>query len=92
MPRRRSGPVFVARVVAHDALLEEAESIAATIASKSLIASSMVKEAVNAAFETTLQQGLSYERRLFHSSLATNDQSEGMAAFVEKRKPDFTDS
>ncbi len=86
----RSG--LVARVVGHDALIEEAESIAATIASKSLIASSMVKEAVNAAFETTLQQGLSFERRLFHSSLATNDQSEGMAAFVEKRKPDFTDS
>lgn len=86
----RSG--LVARVVGHDALIEEAESIAATIASKSLIASSMVKEAVNAAFETTLQQGLSFERRLFHSSLATNDQSEGMAAFVERRKPDFTDS
>lgn len=86
----RSG--LVARVVAHDSLIEEAESIAATIASKSLIASSMVKEAVNAAFETTLQQGLAFERRLFHSSLATNDQSEGMAAFVEKRKPNFTDS
>ena len=86
----RSG--LVARVVAHDSLIEEAESIAATIASKSLIASSMVKEAVNAAFETTLQQGLTFERRLFHSSLATNDQSEGMAAFVEKRKPNFTDS
>ncbi|SMY12177.1 enoyl-CoA hydratase [Brevibacterium jeotgali] len=86
----RSG--LVARVVAHDSLIEEAESIAATVASKSLIASSMVKEAVNVAFETPLQQGLAYERRLFHASLATNDQSEGMAAFVEKRKPDFTDS
>lgn len=86
----RSG--LVARVVAHDSLLEEANAIAATIASKSLIASSMVKEAVNAAFETTLQQGLAYERRLFHSSLATNDQTEGMTAFVEKRKPNFTDS
>lgn len=86
----RSG--LVARVVAHDSLSEEAESLAATIASKSLIASSMVKEAVNAAFETPLQQGLAFERRLFHASLATNDQSEGMAAFVEKRKPDFTDS
>ena len=52
----------------------------------------MVKEAVNAAFETTLEQGLAYERRLFHASLATNDQTEGMAAFVEKRTPDFTDS
>lgn len=86
----RSG--LAARVVAHDSLLEETNAVAATIASKSLIASSMVKEAVNAAFETTLQQGLAYERRLFHSSLATNDQTEGMTAFVEKRKPNFTDS
>src|SRR5699024_9735349 len=56
------------------------------------IASAMVKEAVNTAFETTLEQGLRYERRLFHSTLATNDQSEGMAAFVEKRDPNFSDS
>ena len=86
----RSG--LVARVVEHDSLLDEAREIASTIASKSLIASAMVKEAVNAAFETTLEQGLAYERRLFHASLATNDQTEGMAAFVEKRTPDFTDS
>ena len=86
----RSG--LVARVVPHDTLLEEVAGVAATIASKSLIASAMVKEAVNAAFETTLQQGLAYERRLFHASLATDDQTEGMAAFVEKRDPNFTDS
>ena len=52
----------------------------------------MVKEAVNASFETTLQQGLLFERRLFHSTLATQDQKEGMGAFVEKREPKFTDS
>ena len=86
----RSG--LVARVVPHDELMDEARKIAATIASKSRIASAMVKEAVNASFETTLQQGLLFERRLFHSSLATNDQSEGMAAFVEKRDPNFTDT
>lgn len=86
----RSG--LVARVVEPEQLLETANGIAATIAAKSRIASAMVKEAVNAAFETTLEQGLRYERRLFHSSLATSDQSEGMAAFVEKRDPNFTDS
>ncbi|RBP62428.1 short chain enoyl-CoA hydratase [Brevibacterium sanguinis] len=86
----RSG--LVARVVAPEQLLEEANAIAATIAAKSRIASAMVKEAVNAAFEMPLEQGLRYERRLFHSVLATNDQSEGMAAFVEKRDARFTDS
>lgn len=86
----RSG--LVARIVEPEALLDTANEIAQTIASKSRIASAMVKEAVNTAFETTLEQGLRYERRLFHSALATNDQSEGMAAFVEKRDPNFTDS
>lgn len=86
----RSG--LVARIVEPEELLTTARDIARTIAGKSLIASAMVKEAVNAAFETTLEQGLKYERRLFHSVLATNDQTEGMAAFVEKREPNFTDS
>ncbi|KAB1942337.1 enoyl-CoA hydratase [Brevibacterium linens] len=86
----RSG--LVARVVEPDELLTTANEIAQTIAAKSRVASAMVKEAVNTAFETTLEQGLRYERRLFHSSLATNDQSEGMAAFVEKRDPNFTDT
>ncbi|KZE20510.1 MULTISPECIES: enoyl-CoA hydratase [Brevibacterium] len=86
----RSG--LVARVVAPEELLATANEIARTIAGKSLIASAMVKEAIDVAFETTLEQGLRYERRLFHSALATNDQSEGMAAFVEKRDPNFTDS
>jgi enoyl-CoA hydratase len=51
----------------------------------------MIKESVNAAFETTLSQGIHLERRLFHAMFATEDQKEGMAAFVEKRKPSFKD-
>ena len=86
----RSG--LVARVVEHDSLMDTVNEVARTIAGKSLIASAMVKEAVNVAFETTLEQGLLFERRLFHSVLATNDQTEGMAAFIEKRDPNFTDS
>ncbi|WP_349828050.1 enoyl-CoA hydratase [Brevibacterium litoralis] len=86
----RSG--LVSRVVAPEALMDEALSVAATIASKSAVASALVKEAVNLSFETTLDQGLKFERRLFHASLATADQKEGMAAFVEKRDPEFTDS
>ena len=49
----------------------------------------MVKDAVNRAYETTLAEGIRFERRLFHATFATEDQKEGMAAFVEKRKPDF---
>jgi enoyl-CoA hydratase len=56
----------------------------------SLPATRMAKEAVNRAFESTLAEGLLYERRLFHSTFASEDQSEGMAAFVEKRAPNFT--
>jgi enoyl-CoA hydratase len=81
---------LVARVVPADSLLDEAKAVAATIAGMSLSASRMAKEAVNRAFETTLDEGLLYERRLFHSSFATDDQTEGMAAFVEKRAPNFT--
>lgn len=84
----RSG--LVSRVVAADDLLSEAKSAAATIAGMSLSASRMAKEAVNRAFESSLAEGLLYERRLFHSSLATDDQTEGMAAFIEKRAPNFT--
>lgn len=86
----RSG--LAARVVPHDELMKTVGEVATTIAGKSLIATAMVKEAVNVAFETTLDQGLLFERRLFHSSLATNDQKEGMSAFIEKRDPKFTDS
>jgi enoyl-CoA hydratase len=81
---------LVSRVVPADALLDEAHATAAIIAGMSLSASRMAKEAVNRAFESTLAEGLLYERRLFHSAFATDDQTEGMAAFVEKRPPNFT--
>ncbi|MBI5338339.1 MAG: enoyl-CoA hydratase [Mycolicibacterium rufum] len=81
---------LVSRVVPADTLLEEARSVAQTIAGMSLSASRMAKEAVNRAFESTLAEGLLYERRLFHSAFATDDQTEGMAAFTEKRSPNFT--
>jgi enoyl-CoA hydratase len=84
----RSG--LVSRVVPADDLLTEAKAVAATIAQMSRSAVRMAKEAVNRAFESTLAEGLLYERRLFHSAFATNDQSEGMAAFIEKRPPNFT--
>jgi len=81
---------LVSRVVPADKLLEEAKAVAQTIAGMSLSASRMAKEAVNRAFETTLTEGLLYERRLFHSAFATDDQTEGMKAFTEKRPPNFT--
>ncbi|MDM4140321.1 MULTISPECIES: enoyl-CoA hydratase [Mycobacterium] len=84
----RSG--LVSRVVPADDLLTEAKAVATTISQMSRSASRMAKEAVNRAFESTLAEGLLYERRLFHSTFATQDQSEGMAAFVEKRPPNFT--
>ena len=74
----RSG--LVSRVVPADTLLDEAKAVAATIAGMSLSASRMAKEAVNRAFESTLAEGLLYERRLFHSAFATDDQTEGMNA------------
>ena len=85
----RSG--LVARVFPHDQLMEETMKNAAKIAAFSKPASMMAKEAVNAAYEMTLEEACNYERRLFHSSFATKDQKEGMAAFVEKRKAEFTD-
>jgi enoyl-CoA hydratase len=80
---------LVSRVVAADRLLDEAIEAATVIAGFSLPAVMMAKEAVNRAYETTLSEGVHFERRLFHSLFATEDQKEGMAAFVEKRKPDF---
>ncbi|MFS8046805.1 enoyl-CoA hydratase [Rhizobium sp. BR 314] len=80
---------LVARVVPADKLLDEALTAAAKIASYSRTSVLMAKEAVNRAQETTLEEGLRFERRLFHSLFATEDQKEGMAAFVEKRKPVF---
>ncbi len=83
----RSG--LVARVVPADDVVSEALKAAEVIASKSKPVTMIAKEAVNAAFEMGLVQGVTYERRLFHSVFATEDQKEGMAAFVEKRAPEF---
>ncbi len=80
---------LVSRVVPQAQLLDDALTTAELIASKSLVAAMMVKEVVNAAFETTLAQGIDFERRVFHSGFASHDQKEGMAAFVEKRDPEF---
>ncbi|WP_018898161.1 enoyl-CoA hydratase [Rhizobium sp. 2MFCol3.1] len=80
---------LVSRVVAADRLLDEALEAAAKIASLSRPSVLMAKEAVNRALETTLEEGLRFERRLFHSLFATEDQKEGMTAFIEKRKPAF---
>jgi enoyl-CoA hydratase len=80
---------LVARVVPADKLLEEALATASKIASHSLLAVMMLKETLNAAFETTLDQGLKFERRQFHASFSTSDQKEGMQAFLEKRKPAY---
>jgi enoyl-CoA hydratase len=80
---------LVSRVVANDKLLEEALRLADKIAAQSRQAVLAAKEAVNRAFETTLAEGVRFERRLFHALFSTEDQKEGMAAFVEKRKPQF---
>jgi enoyl-CoA hydratase len=81
---------LVAMVVPVADLLDEAMKLAETIAEKSQPIVAMAKEAVNAAFETPLQQGLLFERRLFYSTFATEDRKEGMEAFIEKRTPNFT--
>ncbi len=80
---------LVSRVVPAAELIAYATSVAATIAGKSRPAVLMIKEAVNRAYETTLAEGLRFERRLFHSSFATQDQKEGMSAFSDKRKPSW---
>lgn len=78
---------LVARVVPAANLMDEAMKVAETIAAMSLPSVLAGKEAVNAAFESSLAEGLRFERRIFHSLFATEDQKEGMKAFVEKRKP-----
>jgi enoyl-CoA hydratase len=80
---------LVSRVVPLASLMDEAMKVADTIAHKSLPITMICKEAVNRAWETTLAEGVRFERRLFHSTFATEDQKEGMAAFVEKRQPEF---
>lgn len=80
---------LVARIVPADKLLEDALATAARIASYSLPVAMMVKESINRAFESGLQEGLLFERRVFHASFALEDQKEGMAAFSEKRPASF---
>jgi len=80
---------IVSRVVPLDKLMDEAMAVAGKIAGYSLPVVMMIKEAVNRAYETTLAEGVHYERRMFHSMFSLDDQKEGMAAFLEKRKPDF---
>jgi enoyl-CoA hydratase len=80
---------LVSRVVAAEDVVDEAIKAAEVIASKSKPVAMVAKEAVNAAFETGLAQGVVFERRLFHSLFATEDQKEGMAAFTAKRQPEF---
>jgi enoyl-CoA hydratase len=78
---------LVARLVPADKLMDEAMSVAEKIAGLSRPIVMMAKEAVNRAFETTMAEGIKFERRVFHATFATEDQKEGMAAFAEKRKP-----
>jgi enoyl-CoA hydratase len=80
---------LVSRIVPAADLLSEAVKVAERVAQMSRPAAMMVKEAVNRAYETTLAEGVRFERRLFHSTFATADQKEGMAAFIDKRKPAF---
>ncbi|HTY67462.1 MAG TPA: enoyl-CoA hydratase [Alphaproteobacteria bacterium] len=80
---------LVSRVVPAAQLIDEAVKAAETIAAKSLPITMMIKESVNRAFETTLAEGVRFERRLFHSAFGTEDQKEGMTAFIEKRPPAF---
>jgi enoyl-CoA hydratase len=80
---------LVARVVPAASLMDEAIKLADTVANMSLPSVLAAKEAVNTAFETSLAEGVRFERRIFHALFATHDQKEGMKAFVEKRKPDW---
>ncbi len=80
---------LVSRVVPAEQLLPEAMAAAQTISKMSLPIVMMVKESVNAAYESSLNEGVHFERRLFHAAFATEDQKEGMAAFIEKRKAEF---
>ena len=80
---------LVARVVAREAWLEEAKRVAHDIASKAPVATRLAKEAVDRAYESTLQLGLEYERRALYLAFASEDAKEGLSAFTEKRQPDF---
>ena len=80
---------LVSRIVPLEKLLEEALAAATAIAGMSLPIAMMIKESVNRAYEVSLSEGVHYERRMFHSSFGTQDQKEGMQAFLEKRLPSF---
>ena len=80
---------LVARVVEREAWLDESRRLARTIAEKSPLALRLAKQAVNRAFEGSLQLGVEYERQAFALALSTEDAGEGMSAFLEKRKPNF---
>ncbi len=80
---------LVARVVAREAWLEEAKRVARTIAAKAPVAQRLAKEAVNRAYDSTLELGLEHERRLLYLAFASNDAREGLTAFAEKREPEF---
>lgn len=82
---------LVSRVVPAKKLMDEARTAATKITEKSLLATTGAKDAVNRSYETTLAEGINYERRLFQSLFASSDQKEGMAAFVEKREAQFRD-
>mgnify|MGYP003346816437 CR=1 FL=1 len=86
----RSG--LVSRIVPADKLVDEALKTAEAVAAKSRPSVLMIKEAVNRSYETSLAEGVRFERRLFHATFATDDQKEGMDAFVAKRKPGFKNS
>jgi enoyl-CoA hydratase len=81
---------LISRVVPLADLLDEALAVAAQIAAHPALAVKLNKEAVNRAFETTLAEGVQFERRLMHASFASQDQKEGMQAFAQKRKPVWT--
>jgi enoyl-CoA hydratase/carnithine racemase len=80
---------LVSRIVPADELIDEAVATASRIAEKGAVAAMATKEAVNRAYETTLAEGVRFERRLFHALFSTADQTEGMEAFIDKRTPDF---
>lgn len=82
---------LVSRIVPAKDLITEALKSAAKIAEKSALAAMLVKESVNRSFETTLREGILFERRMFHAAFATEDQKEGMAAFLQKREAQFRD-
>merc|ERR1712098_338891 len=83
---------LVAEIYPAESLVDEAVKLADKICTHSKLSVQFAKEAVNSAYETTLEQGISFERRMFHATFALKDRKEGMSAFVEKRKPKFVDA